>query len=167
MQSGIHRAQYGRPAHKSAVRGVNCDNLNQFVVTGGSDGYVKFWNFKEHDVTKSVTKINLGEGVTMFRSHRESAMLCVALEDFSVHIVDSDTRTVVRKFTGHTAQITDACFSPDSRWLITAAMDCTIKVWDIPSSYLIDHFRVSIPLLTIKFILLRFIFFSWKRLVFR
>lgn len=70
-------------------------------------------------------------------------MLCVALENFDINILDLDTRTIVRRFSGHVAEITDACFSPDSRWLITASMDCTIKIWDIPTSYLIDHFKVS------------------------
>jgi len=26
---------------------------------------------------------------------------------------------------------------------LTSSMDCTIKVWDIPSSYLIDHFKLE------------------------
>jgi U3 small nucleolar RNA-associated protein 21 len=32
-------------------------------------------------------------------------------------------------------------FSPDSRWLVTASMDCLIKVWDLPTGKLIDCFR--------------------------
>lgn len=32
-------------------------------------------------------------------------------------------------------------FSPDSRWLLTASMDCLIKCWDIPSGKLIDCFK--------------------------
>lgn len=146
MQSGIHRAHYGRTtAHASSIRGLGCDSLNQFVVTGGADGLVKFWNFKgtPTELGTAITTLDLGEGVAMFRSHRESAVLCVALENFGVVVLDLDTRVVVRRFDGHSAQITDACFSPDSRWLITASMDCTIKVWDIPSSYLIDQFRVE------------------------
>jgi U3 small nucleolar RNA-associated protein 21 len=90
-----------------------------------------------------VHSLTLTDGVTMFHPHRESAMLCVALEDYSLNIVDCDTKIIVRKFTGHTAEITDVCFSPDSRWLVSASMDCTIKVWDVPSSYLIDNFKVS------------------------
>lgn len=46
IQSGLHRASYGSLAHKYAVRGIFCDALNQFVCSGGSDGTIKFWNFK-------------------------------------------------------------------------------------------------------------------------
>lgn len=92
-----------------------------------------------------IKTFSLPSGVSMFRSHRESAMVCIALEDFSISILDCDTKAIIRKFEGHTARINDATFSPDSRWLITAAMDSTIKIWDIPSSYMVDHFKVERP----------------------
>jgi U3 small nucleolar RNA-associated protein 21 len=74
-------------------------------------------------------------------------MLAAALEDFTIIIIDLDTRIVVRKFQGHKGQLTDATFSPDSRWLLTAAMDCMICTWDIPSAQLIDCFQVCINLI--------------------
>lgn len=88
-------------------------------------------------------QLNLKEPVSFFRSYHESSMLAVALEDFSLMVIDVDTRTVVRKFVGHSAQITDATFSPNSRWLITSSMDCSIRTWDIPSAQLIDEFRTE------------------------
>ena len=68
-------------------------------------------------------------------------MLAVALDDFSVLIIDSDLKRIVRKFSGHSNRISDMAFSTDSRWIITASMDCLIKVWDLPSSKLIDCFK--------------------------
>ncbi len=32
-------------------------------------------------------------------------------------------------------------FSADARWLVSASMDCTIRVWDLPTSSLIDCMR--------------------------
>uniref|UniRef100_A0A6E8VJC9 WD repeat-containing protein 55 homolog n=1 Tax=Anopheles coluzzii TaxID=1518534 RepID=A0A6E8VJC9_ANOCL len=147
IQSGIHRASYGAPtAHNDYIRGLSSDNLNQLVVSGAADGLLKFWSFKQPYTTVVKTPIetlDLGDPITLIRTHRESAILCVALDDFTLRLVDLDTRVIVRRFDGHRGTITDACFSPDSRWLITTAQDCVVKVWDIPSSYLIDHFRVS------------------------
>lgn len=54
-----------------------------------------------------------------------------------------ETRNVVRKFQGHTAQLTDATFSPDSRWLVTSSMDCTIRTWDVPAAQLVDQFQTE------------------------
>lgn len=86
--------------------------------------------------------MTLDEPVEWLRYHNESSLIAVALEDFSIILLDIDTRRIVRRFEGHKGQLTDACFSPDSRWLITASMDCTIRTWDIPSSNLIDIFQV-------------------------
>lgn len=102
----------------------------------------KSFFFESLSVNKPVYCLKLDEPVSLFSTHRESAMIAVALENFTVLIVDSDSRAVVRKFIGHKGPITDACFSPDSRWLLTASRDCTVKVWDIPSAYLVDQFRM-------------------------
>lgn len=144
IQSGLHRATYGKPTHKEAVRGVACDNLNQFVATGCSAGLLKFWPFKGNAQKPSKT-IKFSDGIKLIRSHRESAMVCVALDNFVLFVVDSDTKAIVRMFKGHTSMINDVTFSPDSRWLISASMDSTIKVWDIPSSYMVDHFKIERP----------------------
>lgn len=87
--------------------------------------------------------LNLGEAIGFFQTHRESSLLCIAMEDFSLSVVDLDTKTLVRRFQGHTGQVTDATFSPDSRWIISSSMDCTIRTWDLPSAQLIDCFQVN------------------------
>lgn len=144
IQSGIHRQTYGgkKGAHKVSVRGVQSDCLNQIVISGDSDGIVKFWNFKEN-ANLPITNLKLASGITMFRAHPENALICIALDNFSVNVLDYETRAIVRTFVGHTARITDAVFSADCRWLITASMDCSIKVYDIPSAYMIDHFQME------------------------
>ncbi|EDW59190.1 WD repeat-containing protein 36 [Drosophila virilis] len=151
IQSGLHRLSYGgfHPAHEAAVRGLACDNLNQYVVSGCSKGLVKFWPFKGN-TQKPTAVLRLADGVALMRHHRESSMLAIGLDTFKIYVVDMETRVIVRKFIGHTAKLNDMTFSPDSRWLITASMDSTIKVWDIPSSYMIDHFRVERPCISLS-----------------
>lgn len=97
-----------------------------------------------------MTVLTVEEPISFFRTHQESSMLAVALEDFDICIVDTDTRRIVRKFMGHTAQITDATFSPDSRWLISASMDCTIRTWDIPSCQLVDQFATEVACVSLS-----------------
>lgn len=149
IQSGLHRATYGSPAHENDVRGVWADNLNQFIISAGVDCKLKFWSFKTKETQDPFGEMKLQDSILFIRGHRESSMLCVALEDFTVLIIDCDTKNIVRKFIGHSAPVTDATFSSDSRWLITSSMDCTIKVWDIPSSYLIDHFKMTQPCISL------------------
>lgn len=102
----------------------------------------------------------------MFETHKESGIIGIGLDNFAIYVLDSETKTIIRKFHGHTAKLNDIAFSPDSRWLISASMDSTIKVWDIPSSYMIDHFKVSetISKMVSFSSTLNAIFFFFKRL---
>ncbi|KAM9253950.1 WD repeat-containing protein 36 isoform 3-T3 [Dugong dugon] len=145
MQSGIHRGTFGKEqAHKGSVRGVAVDGLNQLTITAGSEGLLKFWNFKNKILIHSM---NLTSSPHMMLLHRDSGILGLALDDFSIIVLDIETRKVVREFSGHQGQINDMAFSPDGRWLISASMDCCIKTWDLPSGCLVDCFLLdSAPL---------------------
>ncbi|CAG9787200.1 unnamed protein product [Diatraea saccharalis] len=146
MQSGLHRGSYGQEkklAHKGAVRGVETDICNQRLITAGADDKLKFWRFKT--ATTPYHVMSLEESVTMTKLNRDSGLLALANEDFSITIVDIDTMNVVRKFEGHLGKINCIDFDPQSRWLISTSMDCTICVWDIPSAQLVDIFSVERP----------------------
>ncbi|XP_053330329.1 WD repeat-containing protein 36 [Spea bombifrons] len=137
IQSAIHRGHYGKDrAHEGSVRGVVVDGLNQMTITAGSDKLIKFWKFKTKELIQTISL----SSPTSILLHRESGMLAIALDDFGINVLDIETRKIVRKFTGHNGKINDMTFSPDGRWLMTTSMDCTIKVWDLPSGCLIDCF---------------------------
>jgi len=145
IQSGIHRGSYQHgphPAHRNSLRGIATDSLNQQTVTGDSKGIVKFWRFK---AGKLLHKILLGRELASLKLQRESGLLALAMEDFTVAVVDIDTRVVVRKFPGHQSAITDMAFSADSRWLVTVSLDSTAKVWDLPTSQCVDYVLFDRP----------------------
>ncbi|XP_059213921.1 WD repeat-containing protein 36 [Centropristis striata] len=142
LQSGQHRGSYGDQdkAHSGAVRGVATDSLNQLTLTTASDWLLKFWRFKSR---KQEVQLKLHAAPASMMLHRDSGMLALALDDFTLLVVDIETRRVVRKFAGHHGNINGMTFSPDGRWLVTVAMDCTIRTWDLPSGCLVDCFLVA------------------------
>ncbi|XP_078127927.1 WD repeat-containing protein 36 isoform X1 [Sander vitreus] len=142
LQSGQHRGCYGNDekAHSGAVRGVATETLNQMTFTAGSDWLLKFWRFKSR---KQEDQLKLHAAPASMMLHRDSGMLALSLDDFTLAVVDIETRRVVRKFAGHHGNVNDMTFSPDGRWLVTAAMDCTIRTWDLPSGSLVDCFLVA------------------------
>uniref|UniRef100_A0A3Q2P0E8 WD repeat domain 36 n=1 Tax=Fundulus heteroclitus TaxID=8078 RepID=A0A3Q2P0E8_FUNHE len=124
--------------HSGVVRGVATDTLNQLTLTCGSDWLLKFWRFKTR---KPEEVLKLSAAPADMKLHRDG-MLATALDDFTLAVVDIETRRVVRKFAGHHGNITGMTFSPDGRWLITTGMDCTVRTWDLPSG-LVDCFLVA------------------------
>lgn len=138
MQSGEYRA--GTQAHYCTARGIACDALNQKIITAGSDGSLRFWRFKFKEL---LGELKLDVFISQILLHRDSSMLAVALDDFTVCIIDIDTRRKVRHFTGHSSSISDMTFRADGRWLITSGMDCTIRTWNLPTGKLIDVFLLQ------------------------
>lgn len=141
LQSGIHRGQYGKDrAHAGPVRGVVIDGLNQLVISAGADCLLKVWKLRSHELLDTH---QLDASPAKTHLHRESGMLAIALDDFTIDVLDIETRRIVRKFSGNRGQINDMTFSPDGRWLITASMDCTVRTFDLPSGCLVDCFLVD------------------------
>ncbi|KAL4237143.1 WD repeat-containing protein 36 [Mactra antiquata] len=143
LQSGIYRGSFGDPkGHDSCVQGLCVDGLNQMTVSAGRNGDVKFWKFKTKEL---IDTCELKTTVYRLLLHRESSMLAVGMDDFTIIIIDLDTRRIVRKFIGHDNRLTDMTFSTDARWLITAGMDCSLRVWDLPTGRMVDCFLVDTP----------------------
>ncbi|XP_053555707.1 WD repeat-containing protein 36 [Bombina bombina] len=105
IQSGIHRGHYGeKRAHDGSIRGVVVDGLNQVTITAGSDKLIKFWKFKSKELIQTTS---LSVPPTTILLHRDSGMLGVTLDDFSLNVFDIETRKLVRKFLGHNGKIND------------------------------------------------------------
>uniref|UniRef100_A0A4W4G599 Small-subunit processome Utp21 domain-containing protein n=1 Tax=Electrophorus electricus TaxID=8005 RepID=A0A4W4G599_ELEEL len=125
MQSGLHRGQYGKDrAHSGPVRGVAVDALNQLTVSAGADKLVKIWKFTSKELLHTD---NLPASPASTLLHRDSGMLALALDDFTISIFDMETKRTVRRFSGQRGT-----FSPDGRWL--HLVDC----------FLVDAAAVSI-----------------------
>lgn len=40
----------------------------------------------------------------------------------------------MRRFRGHADRITDLTLAADARWLLSASLDGTVRVWDVPAA---------------------------------
>lgn len=146
LQSGILRKKY--QLHKKAVTGIAIDGMNRKMVSVGLDGIVGFYDFSK---SAYLGKLKLDAPITSLVYHRSSDLVALGLDDLSIVVVDSVTQKVVRVLWGHKNRITSLDFSPDGRWIVSAALDSTIRTWDIPTGGCIDGIRVANVATSVKF----------------
>ena len=117
------------------------DAVNRTLISVGSDSKLILWSFKTQAAHRK-SPIYLPSPATMLRHVRDSDLAAIVLEDYSVLIFDCDLQNIVRRLgiqsfpsgPRHSAPITDVAFSPSGRRLLTASLDSTIRVWDVPNS---------------------------------
>lgn len=150
MQSGKLRVAFRDPqlrpkrAHEDKITGLAVDALNLVLFSSSLDGTIKVWEFGGVKGGKLVETIEMESPVVHMAIHRDSGFLGVACDDLVLRVLDVGSRKVVRSFDGHFNQITDLRFSPDARWLLSSSMDCTVRVWDIPTGQCLDWARFDL-----------------------
>lgn len=138
MQSGLFRCSY--KGHTRAVTAIISNNVNSIVMSSSLDKTLKFWDFHTGALLDS---LDFASPISHLCISHSSGLLAVVCDDLSISVVDTDSKRTVRKFTGHLNRITGITWSPDSKWLISASLDSTVKTWDLPTGALIDCFGVK------------------------
>ena len=143
LQSGQRRGSTPPASgHTGAVRGMCPDALARSLFSGGYDGTLRTW--KPSDL-KPVGCLSAGAPIAFLRHQRDSVLLAAACDDVCLRIFDMAVGRLVRVLGGHTNTITDAAWSADGRWLISTALDATIRINDVPSGTTIGWYKLEDP----------------------
>lgn len=140
----------GTGKHTKAVTGIVVDSMNKLVVTCSLDGTVKFWEFLTGNLLEQIDWAPMTK-VTGCRYHAANDLIAFSCDDHSIRVVDIETKKTIREFWGCQGAINDFCFSNDGRWVLAASQDSILRVWDLPTSHLIDAFRLETPCTALAF----------------
>ncbi|CAD7697143.1 unnamed protein product [Ostreobium quekettii] len=147
MQSGLHRGEYkrrkddaGLPAHDGAVTGVATDSCNRSVVSTSYDGWLRIWSFPSQVLR---AQVHTGCPVSHLLLHPGTSMCPLVGDDLTIRVYDAEAARLVRKFRGHTDRITALEMSSDGRWLLSAAMDGSVRVWDVPAGQVLQVMQLG------------------------
>lgn len=140
----------GTGKHTKAVTGIVVDSMNKLVVTCSLDGTVKFWEFLTGNLLEQIDWAPMTK-VTGCRYHAANDLIAFSCDDNSIRVVDIETKKTIREFWGCQGAINDFCFSNDGRWVLAASQDSILRVWDLPTSHLIDAFRLETPCTALAF----------------
>ncbi|KAK1755830.1 WD repeat-containing protein 36 [Echria macrotheca] len=140
----------GTGRHTAAVTGLVIDPLNQTVISCSLDGKIKFWDFVTGNLIDEINWAPMAK-ITGCRYHPGNDLIAFSCDDHCVRVVDIETRHTIRELWGCRDDINDFTFSNDGRWIVAASQDSVIRVWDLPTSHLIDAFRLERPCTALAF----------------
>lgn len=146
LQSGLQRGRFedqavgGSLAHNAAVNGLASDGTNSLLTSGGYDGVLKVWEFRNRELKSTLP---VGSPVGKMVAHRGNGLIVVAADDKVLRVFDVVAGRLVRRFHGHTDRITDMCFSEDGKLLLSSSMDFTIRVWDVVAAKQVDAMELG------------------------
>ncbi|RMF66348.1 MAG: hypothetical protein D6742_10195, partial [Cyanobacteria bacterium J069] len=110
--------------HQGGVLGVDQSADGQWIATGGTDRTVKLWK-PDGTLVNTLPTSATPHGI---RISPNSQYVAAANVDGSVQLWTLDG-TVNLMLKGHTAPVWNVAFSPDSRLLVSASGDRTLKLW--------------------------------------
>lgn len=134
MQSGQLKRSF---QCSGPLAGLAVDQLNAELLTLTTGGQVRVFDFAKP--SKILHEQQLTGPVEAFAFKTENGLAALALADSHVlEVFDLEARRTVRRLAGHKATVNSLCFSPDGKWLVSAAADSTIRTWDLPSGLALD-----------------------------
>ncbi|KAJ6233135.1 wd repeat-containing protein [Anaeramoeba flamelloides] len=152
IQSALNRGEFGEKSpksrHRKQITGIFTDILNSKTVSVSHDGKIKIWDFDKLTLLK---EIDTKSKILKLTNHFESNLFAIVTSALKINVYDLDTLKMVRQFSGHKNAITDLVFSNDSHWILTSSLDSTIKIFDLPSSKMIDWIKFEKPVVSMAF----------------
>lgn len=144
-QAAAHTSLWS--AHDNKVIGVESDGSNRLLVSASADGYIRVWGMHERSLHREA---QLGSAASLLRMHRGTSMSAVACEDHSMQVFDSESGRRVRRFPHAQDRVSDINITSDARWLLVAAMDSTLSIFDIPSAETLQRLHLHAPIVSMS-----------------
>jgi len=130
--------------HQGRIYSVSFDNSGTRLLSGGKDG-MRLWKVDLNKPLLSPLDSHPQKGVKWISFSPDGKRVANVGRDSLVHIYETEPLKEQYSLRGHRNTITHALFSPDSRQLVTASIDRTVRMWDLSNPLEHHLFTLSLP----------------------
>jgi WD40 repeat protein/serine/threonine protein kinase len=133
----------GRPVvllhgHKAAITTLAFTPDGTALVSGSSDHTVRLWGLKPRGDENILREHHDWIAAAEFSPDGNLLASTEMWQPVRTLVWDVPSRRLITNFTGHTAPIVRALFSPNGQILATGSFDHTVMLWDVKASRLIS-----------------------------
>jgi WD40 repeat protein len=115
----------------------------RWIAAAGADQIIRVWDAETGKEVRTLTGHNAAIRTLAFSS---SGQLVSGGADKTVRVWNIGTGRELQTFSGHGDMVTSAVWSPDGRWIASASVDQSIKIWDTASMINKESPRLPITL---------------------
>lgn len=132
--------------HNTAILCCAFSPDSESLITGSQDGCIKIWAVAtgrclrkvEHAHDAGITCLAFGAAAG------DPAQIYSGSFDTTIRVHGLRSGRVLREFRGHTGYVNDIAFVKNGLWLVSAASDSTVRIWDTHSTDCIASFDPTI-----------------------
>ncbi|WP_242046234.1 MULTISPECIES: CHAT domain-containing protein [Calothrix] len=120
--------------HEGSVNSANFSYDGQRIVTAGSDGTARIWDFSG----KELLVLQGHQGTVRSANFSPDGQLIVTASFDGTARVWNNSGQQLAELKGHQGNVNSANFSPDGKRIVTAGADQTVRIWDISGKQLAE-----------------------------
>ncbi|KAG7826858.1 hypothetical protein KL920_005119 [Ogataea angusta] len=116
------------------ITSIDFDHTGQFLLTAGVDESIHLYDVAKGKHVKPIYSKKYGCHLAKLTRKENTCVFASTKENDTIRYLSLHDNSFIRYFKGHTALVTDLAMADLNHMFISAAYDCTVRVWDTRSA---------------------------------